>query len=62
MRSPLIDLKTPFEMDVAPWGEHRIMMVFDGNAWYLMIFAGTQWYCMALHCIVMVFDDIGYRL
>ena len=35
-------------MDVAPWADHWIKMVFDGSVWYCMVFDRTQWYCLEL--------------
>ena len=39
-------LKTPSQMDVAPWDEHWIEMVLEGIVWYSMILDGIAWYSM----------------
>ena len=63
-------LKTPSQMDVAPWDDYWIKMVLHGIAWYLMVFVGTRWNHMVLNVTVCIFmilpillDDIGcYRM
>ena len=44
-------LKTPSQMEVAPWIADWIMMVSDGIRWYCMVFDGIAGY-------YMVFDGI----
>ena len=38
-------------MDVAPWDEHWVEMVLDGNVRYCVLFDIIQWYSMLSHGI-----------
>ena len=46
-----LEEKTPSQMDVAPWDDHWIKMVFDGIVGFSMVFDDIPWNSKVSHGI-----------